>query len=207
MSLPHRGQYLPYSCTLGKLAGPGGSHRAVNFLRGFVMDKVTVDLVNCYGIKKLKHIFDFKQVRAYALYAPNGVMKSSLAQTFSDVATGAKSLDRIFQSRETSRNILDEAGTELRAAHVLVVGPYNEKLAPNEKTSTLLVDQTLREEYAQLHVDIDNAADALLSAVKKQARSKQDFELEISSAFTSGGDLKTALTRIKAELGSRLIQL
>lgn len=55
------------------------------------MDRVTIDLTNCYGIKKLKYAFDFSQMRAYALYAPNGVMKSSLAQTFQDLATGAPS--------------------------------------------------------------------------------------------------------------------
>jgi ABC-type lipoprotein export system ATPase subunit len=164
------------------------------------MDRVTIDLKNCYGIKKLKHAFDFSQMRAYALYAPNGVMKSSLAQTFQDLATGTNSADRIFQGRETSRQITDQGGAELSADQVLVVGPYNEQLAPNEKTSTLLVDAKLQAEYARLHVEIDEATETLLAAIKKQANSKKDLQPEISSAFTSGGDLKTALTRIKTEL-------
>ena len=50
--------------------------------RGFVMNRVTVDLKNCYGIKKLKHAFDFTQQKAYAIYAPNGSMKSSFAEAF-----------------------------------------------------------------------------------------------------------------------------
>jgi hypothetical protein len=48
------------------------------------MNRVTIDLVNCYGIKKLKKQFDFSQDRVFAIYAPNGAMKSSLAQTFRD---------------------------------------------------------------------------------------------------------------------------
>jgi ABC-type lipoprotein export system ATPase subunit len=168
--------------------------------RGFVMDRVTVDLNNCYGIKKLRHTFDFSQTSAYALYAPNGVMKSSFAQTFQDIAAGVPSVDRIFLTRPTARRITDQAGNELVPQQVLVLGPYNEQLAPNEKTSTLLVDDKLRKEYAQLHVEIDKAAKALLTAIKTQAKSKADFESEISSAFTSGDDLKTALTRIRAEL-------
>jgi hypothetical protein len=50
------------------------------------MDRVSVDLKYCYGIKDLKRDFDFSKVRAYAIYAPNGVMKSSLAETFQDAA-------------------------------------------------------------------------------------------------------------------------
>jgi hypothetical protein len=114
--------------------------------QGFDMDRVTIDLTNCYGIKKLKYVFDFSQMRAYALYAPNGVMKSSLAQTFQDLAMGAPSADRIFQGRVTSRQITDQGDAELGADQILVVGPYNEQMAPNEKTSTLLVDPKLRAE-------------------------------------------------------------
>lgn len=50
------------------------------------MDHVKVDLKNCYGIKSFQREFDFTKTRAYALYAPNGVMKSSLARTFQDAA-------------------------------------------------------------------------------------------------------------------------
>ena len=35
------------------------------------MKKITADLENCYGIKKLKQVFDFTHDRAYAIYAPS----------------------------------------------------------------------------------------------------------------------------------------
>lgn len=50
------------------------------------MDRVEIDLKNCYGIKSLQADFDFDRTSAYALYAPNGVMKSSLAKTLQDAA-------------------------------------------------------------------------------------------------------------------------
>ncbi len=50
------------------------------------MKTLNIDLENCYGIKKLKQQLDFSQQRTYAIYASNGLMKSSLAQTFQDVA-------------------------------------------------------------------------------------------------------------------------
>jgi len=170
------------------------------FERGFLMDRVTVDLKNCYGIKKFKHVFDFSERRAYAIYAPNGVMKTSLARTFLDVATDGKSSDRVFQKRDTVRKITGEKGAELSKEQVFVVESYNEKLGPTEKTSTLLVNADLKAEYDRVHIDIDKAKGALLEAVKKQANSKKDFESEVVSAFATGRDLQTALNRIRTEL-------
>jgi ABC-type lipoprotein export system ATPase subunit len=166
----------------------------------YVMDRVSVDLKHCYGIKGLKKDFEFAKVRAYAIYAPNGVMKSSLAQTFKDAAEGTESEDRIFPDRKTTRKIVDEAGVDIDGERILVVLPYDPEFGVNEKTSTLLVDPTLRKEYEQLHIGIDKAKAALLKAVREQGKSKKDFENEISSTFTRGDDLEVAVTRIKAEL-------
>ena len=168
--------------------------------REYVMDRVMVDLKHCYGIKALKKDLDFTKTRAFALYAPNGVMKSSLAQTFQDAATGAESEDRIFPERKTSRKITDESGKEIEGERVLVVLPYDAEFGPTEKTCTLLVDAKLRKEYEQIHVAINNAKTALLKAVRDQSGSKRNFEKEVSSAFTSGDDFEVAVRRIKDEL-------
>lgn len=164
------------------------------------MDRVTVDLVHCYGIKKLQTDFDFSRTRAYAIYAANGVMKSSLAQTFQDAADGKDSQDRIFPTRKTSRKITDEDNNEIEGERILVVLPYDAEYGPTEKTSTLLVDATLRKEYEQLHVAIDESKAILLRAVREQSNSKSNLEKEISFAFTSGDDFEVAVTRIKDEL-------
>ncbi len=165
------------------------------------MNRLSVDLRNCYGIKKLQTQFDFSQERIYAIYAPNGAMKSSLAQIFQDVANAVPSTDRIFPTRASSRKITDEYGVDLAKESVLVVRPYDEAFGHTEKTSTLLVDTRLRTEYEQLHVGIDNAKALLLKALKEQSHSKKDLEKEISSTFTSSDDeFYTALTRIKKEL-------
>ena len=132
------------------------------------MDHVTIDLKNCYGIKSLQKDFDFSNTRVYAVYAGNGVMKTSLAQTFQDAADQRDSEDRIFPARKTLRKIADESGAEIEGERILVVQPYNEEYGPTEKTSTLLVDANLRREYEQLHVAIDEAKVTLLKAVRQQ---------------------------------------
>ena len=167
------------------------------------MDRITIDLQHCYGIKALKRNFDFTKTSAYAIYAPNGVMKSSLAQTFKGAADGHPPEDRIFPGRQSSRSIIDESGKQIEGDRILVVLPYDEQFGPTEKTSTLLVDAALRKEYEQLHVAIDAAKDALLKAVRQQATSRKSFEQEISSAFTNSDDFELAVTRIRDELGKQ----
>ena len=165
------------------------------------MKKLHVDLVNCYGIKKLEADFDFDQHKVYAVYAPNGVMKSSLAHTFKDLADGTVSRDVIFPARVSQRTITDDTGAEIDKQKVLVVAPYDEVLAHTEKTSTLLVDVTLRKEYEALHVDIDKAKELFLKALKEQSKSKKDLEKEISLTFTKSDlEFYRALIRVKDEV-------
>ncbi len=165
------------------------------------MQKLNIDLEYCYGIKRLQHQFDFSQRKAYAVYAPNGVMKSSLAYTFKDLAEGKTTQDRIFPTRVSRRKITDEAGAELPREQVLVVPPYDEVFGHTEKTSTLLVDTKLRKEYEVLHADIDKAKDTFLKALKEQSKSRKDLETEISLAFTKDEDqFYRALIRVKDEV-------
>lgn len=57
------------------------------------MNKLKVELKNCYGIQCLEEEFDFSasKGKAYAIYAPNGLMKTSFSKTFENLAKGQKS--------------------------------------------------------------------------------------------------------------------
>ena len=121
----------------------------------FNMDKISVDLQNCYGIRKLSHQFDFTQRRAYAIYAPNGSMKSSFAETFKNIAEGTQPQDRISPKRASVCNIIDENGAALPPESVLVLPPYDEFFSHTEKTSTLLVNNVLRKEFEKLHEELN----------------------------------------------------
>lgn len=166
------------------------------------MKKLNVELDNCYGIKKLTTIFDFSKAKAFAIYAPNGAMKSSFARTFQDVAKGTASGDRIFTARPSKRSITDEHGVELPATSVLVVQPYDEVFGHSEKTSTLLVNSELRIEYEKLHEECEAAKDLLLKALKAQSGSKKDLEKEISGTFTKSVDQLKFLEDPKKRIAS-----
>lgn len=94
-----------------------------SIINGF-MEKVSVNLDFCYGINKLKYDFDFASSRAYAIYAPNGAMKTSFSRTFSDLIKSEPSKDQMFPLRPTCRSITDASGTELLAESVYVIEPY-----------------------------------------------------------------------------------
>ncbi len=165
------------------------------------MNKLQIEIENCYGIKKLKASLDFSQHKAYAIYAPNGAMKSSLAHTFKDISDGVTSKDIIFPTRKSVRTITDENGNAVAQGEVLTVAPYDEVLGHTERTSTLLVDAKLRKEYETLHIEIDKAKGLFLKALAEQSRSKKDLEKEISGAFTkSDSEFYRALIRIKEEI-------
>lgn len=168
---------------------------------GARLEKLLLDLEHCYGIKKLKADLDFSKKNAIAIYAPNGAMKSSLAKTFQDIADGENSGDRIFKDRINKRVVTDEKGTALPPESVMVVLPYEEAFGHSEKTSTLLVNSKLREEYEKLNLGFEDARQRLLAALKQHTGSKKDLGREISSTFTQGVDqFYKALLRVQDEL-------
>lgn len=168
------------------------------------MKQLKVELQHCYGIKSLKEQFDFSNASACAIYAPNGAMKSSLAKTFQDIADGKASGDRIFPDRVCKRAVVDDKGVEVPPECILVVRPYDEVFGHTERTSTLLVNAALREEYERLHLDIDAAKERLLATLKTQSGSKKDIAKEISLAFTrEENQFYRALIRIKDEIVSQ----
>ena len=165
------------------------------------MTRVRIHLKNCYGIRELRKDFDFSATEAYALYAPNGVMKSSLAKTFQDATEERDSQDRIFPSRQTVRNITDEHHQALDGDRILVVLPYDEDLGVNEQTSTLLLDTRLKNEYDNLLRETADAKSRLLAAIKQQSRTRMDMETQISSTIMpSESQFDAALIRVKREV-------
>ncbi|MCH7541049.1 MAG: phage infection protein [Proteobacteria bacterium] len=165
------------------------------------MERISVNLRHCYGIKALKHDFDFSNTRVFAIYAPNGAMKSSLALTFKDLSNGQQPKDRIFPDRVTVAEVTDENGADVENDRVFVVLSYDEEFGPSEKTCTLLVDPKLRSEFAELQVRVDEAKQALLSLLKQQSKSRENLESEISLAITkTHNEFRRALIRIKDEV-------
>lgn len=165
------------------------------------MNKLKLQLEHCYGIRKLDVVLEFSGASAIAIYAPNGAMKSSLANTFQDIADGKQSRDRIFPNRATARVVQDENSVDLAADNVIVLRPYEEFASKGNGTATLLVNAALRQEYEALHAGVTSVRAALMSALKTTAKTKRAVDREVLSTFMpSGGEFDAALVSLKKEL-------
>ena len=55
-------------------------------------------VVNCYGIKELDlPAINFASCNKAVIYAPNGVMKTSLSKIFEDISQGKSTSDRMIE--------------------------------------------------------------------------------------------------------------
>lgn len=183
------------------------------------MQKVRVNLENCYGIHKFEHEFDFtpngsatNNVSAYSIYAPNGFMKTSLAKTFDDISKEQQSQDRIYPDRVTLREVTDETGSPISPNNVFVIEPYNQDFN-SEKTSLLLVNQEIKKKYDDALKGITEKHDALIKKLKQlsglNGRSVSP-ESEITRCFSSNSvlDLLDSLDdRVNAEPADRLAMI
>lgn len=52
------------------------------------MNKLDLEMTNCFGIDSLKYKFDFEKGNVFAIYAKNGLMKTSFAKTFQLIQRG-----------------------------------------------------------------------------------------------------------------------
>jgi hypothetical protein len=160
-----------------------------------------VALKNCHGICELDATLSFETGNAVAVYAANGMMKTSFARTLEDLADGQETSDHMFPARETERRVTDENGSDLDPSDVVVVLSYDEELGPTEATSTLLVNSELRKEYEGLEVDLVDARDELVAALKEQSGTKSDVVATLSRVFTRQNDkFFEALVRISYEV-------
>ncbi len=165
------------------------------------MKKLNAELEHCYGIKQIKHLFDFSDSNSFAIYAPNGVMKSSFAKTLDDFSKGKEPKDKIFPKRTSKRILNDENGNEISKDNVLVIQTLEDSFANSEKTSTLLIKAELRKEYEELHRTISELKNKLFKSIKNQSGTKKDIEKEISLAFTPNDkSFFTAIKRIHEEV-------
>lgn len=166
------------------------------------MKSLNVNLKNCYGIKKLTKTFEFStKSNAILIYAPNGSMKTSFAKTLNDFSTNKDSRDEIFHDRETLRVFLCDGCEELKPDSVLVVGPVKKEFGDESRTSTLLVNNKLRDEYNHLTTTLQTLTNNFIKLLKKTSKTKKDIAVEISSTFTQNENrFHDALLRISKEV-------
>lgn len=156
---------------------------------------------NCYGLKQcnLPNI-NFSRCNKAMIYAPNGVMKSSLSKVFDDISKGTATSDRIFQSVVSSYSVThytrqyvfrssNATTTPTATDRIYVVNTFTDSFEFKKETvSTLLADETTRNAYnvlmAQFGGEIRQIEDklrVLTGLTKPQIKGKLIADLGLNS--------------------------
>lgn len=145
------------------------------------MDCIRVNMRYCYGIAEFDHSFAFRDgIKAYVIYAPNGIMKTSFTNALYDIQKGKRPSDRAHPDRETICDIQCD-GEPLSGERILAIRSYIE-MYEAENTSALMANADLKQEYESIHADVSTRMKALLTEVKKMA-GKRDIESLLAHDF------------------------
>lgn len=129
------------------------------------MQKLQMNLENCYGIKKLNETIDYSKNNVAIIYAPNGTMKSSLAKTFEAIRDDRQVEEKIYGLKSLC-NIYDEDNVALSKEQIIVINPFDENAY--EGQGLLMANESLRKAYLSIHDSIESKKESLYSKIKEK---------------------------------------
>lgn len=156
------------------------------------MQKIKCDLVNCYGIQKLESEFTFSDTSVIAIYAKNGLMKTSLAKTFKKIQDEKRDeiRDEIFDIQGEVKITIDGQG--ITNKDVFVIKSF-EASYQSTNLADLLVDESIKEKIAEvlklksdLLKDLEKASGLKIKRVQ-QGKNIRELESEIIEDFNLDG--------------------
>lgn len=130
------------------------------------------NFVYCFGITKLDFEFDFSPLddkdnsvsKAYAIYAPNGVMKSSFARTFFEYSKNGKGPDKEERYNKLSTCSIKADGNPISSQMIYVVDSSNDinSTSLSNSVTNILVDPDRKKRYDRLVIELDKKKKELL---------------------------------------------
>lgn len=145
------------------------------------MNKLKINLTNCYGIQSLTHEFDFtpnaanSNAKAYAIYAPNGLMKTSFSRTFEDIGKGESPKEERY-NRQSAYLVESDLQT-ISPSAIYVLKSEIDIREDSPAITNILVDPENKARYDQLLVELDKLKNKLLGALQKSSKVKK-LEIE-----------------------------
>jgi len=146
------------------------------------MNKLRLELQNCYGIKKLYHEFNYEKSNVNVVYARNGLMKTSLTKSFKSIQDNKTDLvcDEIFGCTPTILSIKRD-GQNISKDEVFVIKSF-ENSYESDNVASLLVDNTMKDSLKEIFVARKKLLEEIskLSGIKltKTVQGKKILDLE-----------------------------
>lgn len=172
------------------------------------MDKLNVKLSNCFGIESLNYEFDFSKNNVFALYARNGLMKTSFAKTFQLIQHGKiKDIsDVIFEQQGSA--VIEADGQSIEKEQVFVIKSFESSYESD--ISSLLIKDEIQSKLKEVFKIRTNLLKALEkdSGIKIQRISlgKTVYDLEPTIIKDFGFEEKGILSNL-VELYSEEIEI
>jgi hypothetical protein len=136
------------------------------------IDKLIIDIKNCYGIESLDYEFEFgnlkehKNNRTISIYAPNGTMKTSLTKVFKDIKTGNLSEEQITNTKGTQDIYINNKNTVIKKEQIHVIDSYIQNYESKNITS-LLLNKDLKEKLENIEESIKKNKNILSQELNK----------------------------------------
>lgn len=167
------------------------------------MNKIKIVLENCYGIQSLNDEFDFDtgsnpakpKAKAYAIYAPNGLMKSSLAKTFEVLSKGEKPREERYN--RTATYLVEADGSAIPKQAIYVLKSEIDINNENPAVTNILVDPENKARYDELLVDLDKLENKLKISLQKYSKVKKDNIVQKILTDCGEKELHTCIQKIK----------
>lgn len=166
------------------------------------MKTLKIVLENCYGIQSLDHEFDFDaglnpakpKAKAYAIYAPNGLMKSSFAKTFEALAKGEHPREERY-NRAASYSV-EADGNVISKEAIYVLKAEIDINTENPAVTNILVDPENKARYDELLVDLDKLKGKLKNSLQKSSKVKKDDTVQKILSDWGETELHTCIQKI-----------
>lgn len=163
------------------------------------MKSLTLHFQHCYGIQNLQHQFDIEvlakknRAKAFAIYAPNGVMKTSFARTFAKLAQGEPPADERFGRQATAQVLLD--GHPIQPEQIYVLRAEVDLQLNTQVISSLLVNQAQKATYDALITELSSHKTRLINDLQRASGIKKtDIERTLCADFPGSASLLDAIT-------------
>lgn len=144
--------------------------------------KLEIELENCFGISNLQHTFEFgtnpNENKSYAIYAPNGLMKTSFTKTFERISIGEVPEEERYSRRSVCKIIKD--GNPIDIGSIYVLRSEIDISKDSDGVTDILVLPEKKVRYDQIILEIENEKANLISFLqKKSGVPKKDIEKKI----------------------------
>jgi len=144
------------------------------------MNKLKIHFENCFGIKKITHEFIFNESnKVNAIYAKNGLMKTSFTKVFKKIQDGknAEIIDEIFKCEPVVKNI-EVNDKEVNPKEIFVIRSF-EREYESASISSLLVNDEMKAKLSE----VLGLRDKLIKNLEKKSGLKDLIERTLFADF------------------------